>query len=72
MTDVIQSATNYRSQLKAELEKVDEFLRLAEEFSKKPEPEGHLELTRAAAIDTPPAAPNIARPRPSSVETATS
>ena len=71
MTDIIRSATNYRGRLKAEIDKVDEFLRMAEEFTKGPEPDGYLELTKAAASDTPPAPPKIARPRPSAVEVTT-
>ena len=72
MTDILQSATSYRSRLKAELDKVDEFLRMAEEFAKEREPEGHLVLTKSAASDPPPAPPKIARPRPSAVEPAAS
>lgn len=34
MSDVLQTAMNYRNRLKAELGKVEEFLRMAEELSK--------------------------------------
>lgn len=45
MTDVLQSATKYRSRLKAELARVEEFLRMAEEFSKT-DPEEAMQLTK--------------------------
>ena len=45
MSDVLQNATKYRSRLKAELARVEEFLRMAEEFSKA-DPEQALQLTR--------------------------
>jgi len=51
MTDVIKNAMNYRSRLKAELNKVDEFLRLAEEFSKD---SGELRLTTAKPAEPAP------------------
>jgi hypothetical protein len=34
MSDVLKSAVKYRARLKAELTKVEDFLRMAEEFSK--------------------------------------
>ncbi len=42
MSDVLQLATKYRSRLKAELAKVDEFLRMAEELSKSGAFEGQM------------------------------
>ena len=59
MSDVFQTATRYRSRLKAEIAKVDEFLRMAEEFSKGSEPEMRLALTKPAANAMPPEKPAI-------------
>ena len=39
MSDVFQIATKCRGRLKADLAKVEEFLRMAEEFSKESDPE---------------------------------
>ena len=46
MSDVLQNASKYRSRLKAELDRVDEFLRMAEEFSKVG-PDGSLQLGKS-------------------------
>ncbi len=59
MSDVFQTATKYRSRLKAELTKVEEFLRMAEEFSKESDPEASLAFTKTTAKDTPPEPPTI-------------
>lgn len=42
MSDVLQVATRYRSRLKAELAKIDEFLRMAEELARGGELEGRI------------------------------
>ena len=47
MSDVLQLATKYRSRLKAELAKVEEFLRMAEELSKGGDLEGRMPFTKA-------------------------
>ena len=47
MSDVLQTALNYRNRLKSELGKVEEFLRMAEEFSKG-QGDGRLTLTKPA------------------------
>ena len=59
MSDVFQTATKYRNRLKAELAKVEEFLRMAEEFSKESGPEGRLALTNTTADAAPPKQPAI-------------
>ena len=59
MSDVFQTATKYRSRLKAELAKVDEFLSMAEEFSKGSEPEARLAFTKKTANAMPPEKPAI-------------
>ena len=46
MSDVFQLATRYRSRLKAELAKVEEFLRMAEELSKGGDLEGGLPFSK--------------------------
>ena len=68
MSDVFQTATKYRSRLKAELAKVDEFLRMAEEFSKGSEPEARLALTNTTANAMPPEKPAIELARRTSKE----
>jgi hypothetical protein len=47
MSDVLQTAMKYRSRLKAELGKVEEFLRMAEEFTKGPGMDAELQLSNA-------------------------
>jgi len=50
MTDVLKNAMSYRNRLKAELTKVEEFLRMAEEFSKEPD-ELRLSASKPAATN---------------------
>ena len=38
MSDVVNAATKYQSQVKSELAKVSDFIRMAEDFMKKGEP----------------------------------
>jgi hypothetical protein len=38
MSDVLQAAVKYQSRLKSELTKINDFVRMAEEFAKKGEP----------------------------------
>jgi len=59
MPDVFKTATKYRSRLKAELTKVEEFLRMAEEFSKESDPEASLAFAETTADATPPEPPAI-------------
>ncbi|HUF87836.1 MAG TPA: hypothetical protein VMM59_10690 [Thermohalobaculum sp.] len=42
MSDVLQLAARYRSRLKAELAKIDEFLRMAEELARGGDLEGRM------------------------------
>ena len=65
MSDVVQTAMKYRSQLATEVAKVDEFLRMAEEFSKERDPEERVKFFKPAANAKPPEQPKIDRPRPS-------
>ncbi len=65
MSDVVLTVMKYRGRLKAELAKVDGFLHMAEDFSKAPDPEARLALTKTAANATPPEKPKIDRPRAS-------
>ena len=44
MSDVLQIAMKYRSRLAAEVAKVDDFLRMAEEFSKERDPEERVDV----------------------------
>ena len=53
MSDVFQLATRYRSRLKAELAKVEEFLRMAEELSKGGDLEGGLPFSKNGAEGRP-------------------
>jgi len=48
MSDVLQTAIKYQSRLKSELTKVNDFLRMAEEFSKKGEPSDSVMFFKAA------------------------
>jgi hypothetical protein len=59
MSDVFQTATKYRTRLKAELTKVEEFLRMAEEFSKESDPDARLAFAKTTADATPPEPPTI-------------
>ena len=47
MADVLKNAMNYRNRLKAELAKVEDFLRMAEQFSKD---SGELSLVRIPVL----------------------
>ena len=49
MSDVLQIAMKHRSRLAAEVAKVDEFLRMAEEFSKERAPEERVKFFKAGA-----------------------
>jgi hypothetical protein len=62
MTDVLKNAMNYRNRLKAELGKVEDFLRMAEEFSKDT---GELRLTPKVveSTDETKPAPEGAKPQ---------
>jgi hypothetical protein len=61
MSDVIKNAMNYRNRLKAELAKVEEFLRMAEEFSNEGD---DLRLTsRKQAEAAAPAPESAAKPQ---------
>ena len=68
MSDVFQTAMKYRGRLKAEIAKVDEFLRMAEEFSKERDPEAHLASIKTTANAMPPEPTKIDRPRASTKE----
>ena len=59
MSDVFKTATKYHSRLKAELAKVEEFLRMAKEFSKESDPEAHLAFAKSTAKAMPPEPPAI-------------
>ena len=65
MSNAVQNVMRYRARLKAEFATVEGFLRMAEDFSKEPDPEVHLALAKAAANAPPPEKPNIDRPRAS-------
>ena len=71
MSDVFQTATKYRSRLKAEIAKVDEFLRMAEEFSKESDPEARLAFAKTTANASPPQQPAIELTRRTPKEAAT-
>lgn len=63
MSDIVQIAAKYRSRLKAELVKVEEFLRMAEELAKERDLEGRLAMTRAGGeAPARPAAEVVAKP----------
>lgn len=53
MSDVLQTAMNYRNRLKSELGKVEEFLRMAEEFSKGATPDSRLAFSKPAEKGAP-------------------
>jgi hypothetical protein len=48
MSDVLQTAMKYQSRLKSELTKVNDFLRMADEFLKKGEPSDSVMFFKAA------------------------
>ena len=68
MSDAVLNVMKYRGRLKAELAMVDGFLQMAEDFSKAPDPEARVALTKAAASAPPPEKPKIDRPRASANE----
>ncbi len=68
MSDAVLNVMKYRGRLKAELTMVDGFLQMAEEFSKAPDLEDRLALTKASVIDTSPEKPKVDRPRASTNE----
>ena len=59
MSDVFQTAMKYRNRLKAEIAQVDEFLRMAEEFSKESDPEARPTFAKTTANAMPPEQPAI-------------
>ena len=63
MSDAVLNVMKYRGRLKAEIAKVDGFLQMAEDFSKAPDPDARLALTKAAATAPPPEKPKIDRAR---------
>lgn len=62
MTDVLQRASKYRSRLKAELARVEEFLRMAEELSKSGDLESRLPFSNGNGGAKAEARPAEARP----------
>lgn len=72
MSDVFQLATRYRSRLKAELAKVEEFLRMAEELSKGGDMDDGLPFSKgngaarveARPAEAKPAEAEAAKPKP--------
>jgi hypothetical protein len=54
MSDVLQTAMKYQSRLKSELTKVNDFLRMAEEFSKKGEPSDSVMFFKASSNTAAP------------------
>ncbi len=52
MSDVVLAVMKYRGRLKSELDKVDGFLHMAEEFSKESDPEARLASTKTTANAT--------------------
>ncbi len=71
MSDVFKTAAKYRTQLKAELAKVEEFLRMAGENSKESDPEARLALGKTTANASPPQQPAIELARRTPKEAAT-
>ncbi len=59
MSDAVLNVMKYRGRLKAELAKVEEFLRMAEEFSKESDPEARLAFAKTTAKAMPPEPPAI-------------
>jgi hypothetical protein len=70
MSDVLQTAYKYHHKLKAELAKVEEFLRFGVELSKGGGAESYSQLTNATAKSTPSEDRTEAPPRPSVDRTA--
>ena len=66
MSDVIQVAINRRARLKTELNKVEAFLQMAEEFKKDNDPDAGLTLAKSSAPAPAPKQPEVERTRPMS------
>jgi len=64
MSDVLQTAMNYRNRLKSELGKVEEFLRMAEEFSKGPSTDSRFNFSKPAEKDAAADQSTVDRLRP--------
>ena len=64
MSDVLQTALKHRNRLAAEVAKVDEFLRMAEEFAKERDPEERVKFFKATANAKPAEQSATDRPRP--------
>lgn len=60
MSDVVQNAARYRNRLRAELAKVEEFLRMAEEFSREGSSEARLDSARGNGASAPAGTPDPA------------
>ena len=63
MSDVLQTAMKYQSRLKSELTKVNDFLRMADEFLKKGEPSDSVMFFKAAPSSGSPEKSEADRPR---------
>ena len=68
MPDLLQTALKYRNRLKAELTKVEDFLRMAEEFSKETDPEARLVLPKSPGSPVAAAAGAPAQPDANAVD----
>jgi hypothetical protein len=71
MSDIVQIAAKYRSRLRAELVKVEEFLRMAEELARERDLEGRLAFAKPGAEPAAGAAAEViakpaaeAKPKP--------
>lgn len=67
MSDVLQLASKYRNRLKAELTRVEEFLRMAEELSKGGDLESRLPFSRGNG-EAKPAEGKPAEAKPAAIE----
>ncbi len=56
MSDVLQTAVKYRNRLRAELARLEEFLRLAEDLSREGDPEIRLASARSGLASDKPEA----------------
>ena len=65
MSDVLQNARKYHHNLKAELAKIEEFLRFGEELSKRNASESYSPLSNTTVNLTPPEDRTEELPRPS-------
>jgi hypothetical protein len=65
MSDVLETAIKYRTRLKSELTKVEEFLQMAETFSREIGSEGRVTFFTNGSDNTMPLKQPVAeRPRP--------